>query len=90
LPTISRERSIVFERLERLGIHCLNVPSSGLAPAVINRYLAIKTARVDMTSTLGQQDAPVSARRARSRPELVLKSSQFRQGREAAGASSKA
>ncbi|MBV8747943.1 MAG: DUF58 domain-containing protein [Xanthobacteraceae bacterium] len=37
-----RERSIVFERLERLGIHCLDVPSSGLAVALINRYLLIK------------------------------------------------
>jgi uncharacterized protein (DUF58 family) len=37
-----RERSIVFERLERLGIHCLDVPSNGLPVALINRYLMIK------------------------------------------------
>jgi len=37
-----RERSIVFERLERLGIHCLDVPSRGLSVALINRYLMIK------------------------------------------------
>jgi uncharacterized protein (DUF58 family) len=37
-----RDRSIVFERLERLGIHCLDVPSSGLSVALINRYLLIK------------------------------------------------
>jgi len=37
-----RERSIVFERLERLGIHCLDVPSQGLPVALINRYLLIK------------------------------------------------
>jgi uncharacterized protein (DUF58 family) len=37
-----RERSIVFERLERLGIHCLDVPSKGLPVALINRYLMIK------------------------------------------------
>jgi uncharacterized protein (DUF58 family) len=37
-----RERSIVFERLERLGIHCLDVPSRGLPVALINRYLLIK------------------------------------------------
>jgi uncharacterized protein (DUF58 family) len=37
-----RERSIVFERLERLGVHCLDVASSGLSVAVINRYLMIK------------------------------------------------
>jgi uncharacterized protein (DUF58 family) len=37
-----RERSIVFERLERLGVHCLDVPSRGLAVALINRYLLIK------------------------------------------------
>jgi uncharacterized protein (DUF58 family) len=37
-----RERSVVFERLERLGIHCLDVPSRGLPVALINRYLTIK------------------------------------------------
>jgi uncharacterized protein (DUF58 family) len=37
-----RERSIVFERLERLGIHCLDVPSQNLPVALINRYLMIK------------------------------------------------
>jgi uncharacterized protein (DUF58 family) len=37
-----RDRSIVLERLERLGVHCLDVPSRGLATGVINRYLRIK------------------------------------------------
>jgi len=37
-----RERSIVFERLERLGIQCLDVPSQNLPVALINRYLMIK------------------------------------------------
>jgi uncharacterized protein (DUF58 family) len=37
-----RDRAIVFERLERLGIHCLDVPSQGLSVALINRYLLIK------------------------------------------------
>ena len=37
-----RERSIVLERLERLGVHCLDVPSRGLSVALINRYLMIK------------------------------------------------
>jgi uncharacterized protein (DUF58 family) len=37
-----RERSIVFQRLERLGVHCLDVPSNGLPVALINRYLLIK------------------------------------------------
>ncbi|HEY6254874.1 MAG TPA: DUF58 domain-containing protein [Xanthobacteraceae bacterium] len=37
-----RDRSIVFERLQRLGIHCLDVPSQGLSVALINRYLMIK------------------------------------------------
>jgi len=37
-----RERSVVFERLERLGIHCIDVPSRGLPIALINRYLMIK------------------------------------------------
>jgi len=37
-----RDRSIVFERLQRLGIHCLDVPSGDLSVALINRYLLIK------------------------------------------------
>jgi uncharacterized protein (DUF58 family) len=37
-----RDRSIVFERLQRLGVHCLDVPSQGLSVALINRYLMIK------------------------------------------------
>jgi uncharacterized protein (DUF58 family) len=37
-----RERSIVLERLDRLGVHCLDVPSRGLSVALINRYLMIK------------------------------------------------
>jgi uncharacterized protein (DUF58 family) len=37
-----RERSIVFERLERLGIQCLDVPSNNLPVSLINRYLMIK------------------------------------------------
>lgn len=37
-----RDRSIVFERLQRLGIHCLDVPSGGLSVALVNRYLMIK------------------------------------------------
>lgn len=37
-----RERGIVLERLERLGVHCLDVPSRALSVALINRYLMIK------------------------------------------------
>lgn len=37
-----RDRSIVFQRLERLGVHCLDVPSNSLPVALINRYLLIK------------------------------------------------
>ncbi|MFL6799746.1 MAG: DUF58 domain-containing protein [Xanthobacteraceae bacterium] len=37
-----RERSIVLERLERMGVHCVDVPSRGLSVALINRYLLIK------------------------------------------------
>jgi uncharacterized protein (DUF58 family) len=37
-----REREIVLERLQRLGVHCLDVPSRGLSVALINRYLMIK------------------------------------------------
>src|SRR5262249_14370121 len=31
-----RERSIVFERLERLGVHCIDVPSRGLPGPLTN------------------------------------------------------
>jgi uncharacterized protein (DUF58 family) len=37
-----RDRSIVFERLERMGLHCLDVSSAALSVALINRYLLIK------------------------------------------------
>jgi uncharacterized protein (DUF58 family) len=37
-----RERSIVLEKLERLGIHCLDVPANQLTTALLNRYLLIK------------------------------------------------
>jgi uncharacterized protein (DUF58 family) len=39
---IARDRSIVFERLQRLGIHCLDVVSQRLSVGLINRYLMIK------------------------------------------------
>ncbi len=37
-----RERSIVLEKLERLGIHCIDVPANQLSTALLNRYLLIK------------------------------------------------
>jgi uncharacterized protein (DUF58 family) len=37
-----RDRAIVLERLQRLGVHCLDVPSTGLSVALIDRYLRIK------------------------------------------------
>jgi uncharacterized protein (DUF58 family) len=37
-----RERSIVLEKLERLGIHCIDVPAKDLTTALLNRYLLIK------------------------------------------------
>ncbi len=37
-----RDRRIVLERLQRLGVHCLDVPASRLSIALINRYLLIK------------------------------------------------
>ena len=37
-----RERNTVFERLARLGVHCLDVPSRNLPVGLINRYLLIK------------------------------------------------
>jgi uncharacterized protein (DUF58 family) len=37
-----RERSIVLDRVARLGIHCLDVPVKAVSSALINRYLMIK------------------------------------------------
>jgi uncharacterized protein (DUF58 family) len=37
-----RDRMTVFERLSRLGVHCLDVPSRSLPIGLINRYLLIK------------------------------------------------
>jgi uncharacterized protein (DUF58 family) len=37
-----RDRNIVLERLERMGVHCLDVPSGGLSVSLVNRYLLIK------------------------------------------------
>jgi len=37
-----RERSIVLERVVRLGVHCLDVPAGGVSSALLNRYLMIK------------------------------------------------
>jgi len=37
-----RDRTIVLERLQRLGVHCLDVPSRSLPVNLINRYLLIK------------------------------------------------
>ncbi len=39
---IMRERLIVFERLRRLGIQCLDAPGETIGADLINRYLAIK------------------------------------------------
>ena len=36
-----RERTIVLERLRRLGIHCLHAPSEHIGVNLVNRYLAI-------------------------------------------------
>ena len=37
-----RERAVVLERIARLGVHCLDVSSRELSPALLNRYLMIK------------------------------------------------
>ena len=37
-----RERRVVFERLRRLGVHCLDVPSASLGADLVNHYLEIK------------------------------------------------
>jgi uncharacterized protein (DUF58 family) len=37
-----RERTIALERLQRMGVHCLEAPPRGLALSLVNRYLTIK------------------------------------------------
>ena len=37
-----RERAVVLEKLQRLGVHCLEAPARGLGVSLVNRYLAIK------------------------------------------------
>ena len=37
-----RERMIVFERLRRLGVHCLEAPVERIGVDLVNRYLLIK------------------------------------------------
>jgi uncharacterized protein (DUF58 family) len=39
---LRRERLIVFERLRRLGVQCLEAPHNRIGTDLINRYLAIK------------------------------------------------
>jgi uncharacterized protein (DUF58 family) len=39
---LTRDRQILFERLRRLGVHCLETPHDRLGGDMINRYLAIK------------------------------------------------
>ena len=39
---IERDRSIVFERLERMGLHCLDASTSDMSVALVLRYLTIK------------------------------------------------
>ena len=37
-----RERELVISRLRRLGVHIVDVPAEGLAPALVNQYLDLK------------------------------------------------
>jgi len=37
-----RERAIVLERLQRMGVHCLEAPARALSVGLVNRYLMIK------------------------------------------------
>ena len=37
-----RDRQTVFERLDRLGVHCLDVPREQFSVGLVNRYLMIK------------------------------------------------
>ena len=37
-----RDRQVVFERLRRFGVLCLDVPRERLGAELVNRYLQIK------------------------------------------------
>ena len=37
-----RDRAVVFERLRRLGVHCLDVAPEQIGMDLLNRYLLIK------------------------------------------------
>lgn len=39
---IQRDRQVLFERLRRLGVHCLEATHDQVGPDLINRYLRIK------------------------------------------------
>mgnify|MGYP000125202869 CR=1 FL=1 len=37
-----RDRQVVFERLRRLGVHCIQAPAASISAALVERYLEIK------------------------------------------------
>jgi uncharacterized protein (DUF58 family) len=37
-----RDRGVVLEKLERLGIHCIDLPPEAVPVALLNRYLIVK------------------------------------------------
>jgi uncharacterized protein (DUF58 family) len=39
---LAQERLVVFERLRRLGVHCLEAPSEKIGAELVDRYLMIK------------------------------------------------
>lgn len=40
---LAQERLVVFEKLRRLGVHCLEAPSEKVGAEVVDRYLMIKS-----------------------------------------------
>ncbi len=37
-----RERTVVLERLRRLGVHCIDAQADAISMELVNRYLLIK------------------------------------------------
>jgi uncharacterized protein (DUF58 family) len=37
-----RDRNVVLEKLERLGVHCIDLPPAEMPVALLNHYLIIK------------------------------------------------
>ncbi|HLJ64353.1 MAG TPA: hypothetical protein VKT70_09615, partial [Stellaceae bacterium] len=42
VQSLLKDRAIVLEKLQRLGVQCLDVPKEAISAELLNRYLRIK------------------------------------------------